>query len=45
MINKELDTSFIHFDIRKHDMEIIENLYSIQGLVSKNFKKILRVLE
>ena len=27
MINKGLDTTFIHFGIRKDDMEIIKNLF------------------
>jgi hypothetical protein len=30
MINKGLDTTFIHFGIRKDDMEIIKDLYSAQ---------------
>ena len=32
MINKGLDTTFIHFGIRKDDMEIIKNLCEEQGL-------------
>jgi hypothetical protein len=32
MINKGLDTTFIHFGIRKEDMEIIKNLTEEQGL-------------
>ena len=32
MINKGLDTTFIHFGIRKEDMEIIKNLIEEQGL-------------
>lgn len=32
MINKGLDTTFIHYGIRKEDMEIIKNLCEEQGL-------------
>jgi hypothetical protein len=32
MINKGLDSSFIHYGIRKEDMEIIQNLTEEQGL-------------
>ena len=32
MINKGLDTTFIHFGIRKDDMEIIKNLCEEQEL-------------
>lgn len=32
MINKGLDTTFIHFGIHKDDMEIIKNLCEEQGL-------------
>ena len=31
-MNKGLDTTFIHFGIRKEDMEIIKNLCEEQGL-------------
>ena len=32
MINKGLDTAFIHYSIRKEDMDIIKNLTEEQGL-------------
>lgn len=32
MINKGLDSAFIHYGIRKEDMEIIQNLTEEQGL-------------
>ena len=32
MINKGLDTAFIHYRIRKEDMDIIKNLTEEQGL-------------
>ena len=32
MINKGLDLAFIHYGIRKEDMEIIQNLTEEQGL-------------
>lgn len=32
MINKGLDTAFIHYGIRKEDLEIINNLCEEQGI-------------
>jgi hypothetical protein len=32
MINKGLDSSFIHYGIRKEDMEIIKNICEEQGI-------------
>lgn len=32
MINKGLDSAFIHYGIRKEDMEIIQNLTEEHGL-------------
>jgi hypothetical protein len=32
MLNKGLDTAFIHYGIRKEDMDIIKNLTEEQGL-------------
>ena len=44
MINKGLDTAFIHYGIRKEDMDIIKNLTEEQGLdfewLQENIKEI-----